>query len=671
MKFSVRCLLIAIPNKALETWETYDSPTRVRIGDLHQTSFSNGAAYGDLDNDGDLDLVVNNVNQKAFVYQNKARETGKNNFIGFVLKGRDGNRFAIGSKIKIYQGNEIISRELITTRGFQSSIDYKVIAGLGNKNADSVIITWPDRSITKIDNPAINTVHTIQQNASVSNVATGMHTSAKDPVLELVKQDFDKHKENEFIDFFAERNIPVMLSREGPKAARGDVNGDGTVDVFIGGASDQGGQLYLQTGTGFIKKRTEIFDAYAQFEDVATLLFDCDGDGDIDLFIGAGGNNHPPNSKQMQHRLFKNDGKGNFQIDSTAFPSNSMNISVAAANDFDHDGDIDLFVGSRSIPYNYGVSPSSYLYVNDGKGHFQDVAKQQQSELSEVGLVTGAIWQDIIGGKEKELIVVGEWMSPRVFSFSGNKIEEIKTNLGELNGWWQSVASSDLDGDGDQDLVLGNIGENFYLRPNDSTPVKIWINDFDLNGSLEKIITRTVNGKDVPVFLKRDLTDQVASLKKQNLRYSEFAKKSIADLFSPEIIKNCTVKNFDYTSSVIAYNDGNGKFTIQKLPASAQFSTVNAILCTDINEDRKPDIILGGNQFGFQPQFGRLDASRGHLLVNTGDKQFKDLAFDQSGLRLQGEIKDIVEIQGKNQRYILILQNNEKPVLYKINSARN
>jgi hypothetical protein len=640
---------------------------------LTQTSFSNGAAYGDLDNDGDLDLVVNNVNQEAFLYKNKSRETNANNYIALSLKGKGQNTFAVGSKVKMYLGNEVITRELITSRGFQSSIDYKIVAGLGKKKIDSIIISWPDHSITKITQPTINTLHTISQNDSMASAAAVEVLPAGRALLfASVDEKFDKHKEDDFIDFFAERNVPVMLSREGPRAARGDVNGDGLSDIYIGGAGGQAGQLYLQTDAGFEKKDIKVFDEYSPSEDVAALFFDCDNDNDLDLFVGSGGNNHPPNSKQMQHRLYKNDGAGNFEIALNSFPRNDMNISVVTANDFDKDGDVDLFVGSRSVPYNYGVSPVSYLYINDGKGHFQDVAKQQKTSLSEVGLVTGAIWQDVLGDSDKELIIVGEWMAPQIFSFSGNKIEEIKTNLNQMHGWWQSIASTDIDGDGDSDLILGNVGENFYLRPTDTSAAKMWINDFDHNGSVEKIITRTIARRDVPVFLKRDLTDQVASLKKQNLRYSEFAKKSIQELFPAGVMKSSTVKNFNYSSSIIAFNDGDGKFTIQKLPANVQFSSVNAILCTDINDDGKPDLILGGNQFGFQPQFGRLDASLGHVLMNDGNKQLKPIPADQSGLVLPGETKEIVEIRGKKGRYILALQNNEAPSLFKINRpARN
>ncbi len=637
---------------------------------MTKPSFSNGAAYGDLDNDGDLDLVINNVNQEAFVYKNNSRELNKNNYIGVSLKGEGKNTFAAGSDIKIYTGSEIITREVIPTRGFQSSVDYKVIVGLGDKQADSMIITWPDRTVSKYEKPEVNKVHIIQQQAAKKNLPADKDSSVN-TLLAPVHQNFEKHTENDFVDFYDERNIPLLISREGPKVANGDVNGDGLTDVYIGGTSEKKGQLYLQTNTGFTQKSIPSSGQFSDFEDVAVLFFDCDKDGDLDLFIGAGGNNHPPRSRQMQHRLFINDGKGNFEIAAGAFPQNDMNIAVAIANDFDSDGDLDLFVGGRSIPYNYGISPASYLFVNDGKGKFTDIAKEKNPGIANIGLVTGAVWADVTGDKQKDLVIVGEWMTPRIFSFKGGRFEEVKTGLDSLFGWWQSVAANDIDGDGDEDLVLGNIGENFYLQPDEQHPVKLWMNDFDQNGTVEKILTRTVNKKDVSVFLKKDITDQVASLKKQNLHYVDFAKKSIQDLFPAPSIKNSIVKQFTYSSSCFAINDGHGKFTIRKMPVMTQLSSINAIYFTDVNGDGKKDLVLGGNKFGFLPQFCRLDASLGHILINKGEGKYEWMGSGQSGLELRGEIKDIAEIKSKNKNLILFLQNNDYPALYEIKKTAN
>ncbi|MEP6512902.1 MAG: VCBS repeat-containing protein [Parafilimonas sp.] len=632
-----------------------------------QPSFSNGAAYADLDNDGDLDLVVNNVNEKAFIYRNNSREINKNNYIGVLLKGKDKNTYGVGSTIKIYCGNEILSREIIPSRGFQSSVDYKQIIGLGSRQVDSMFIIWPNHSYTKIAHPVIGTVHVIQQTGA-ENILHAIDTSSNIfPLLVPLKQNFDKHQEDDYTDFYYERIVPCMLSREGPRAACADVNGDGLQDIYICDAANQPGQLYLQTPTAFIKKEEPIFQQFSDFEDVAPLFFDCDNDGDQDLFIGAGGNHNLPGSRIMQHRMYINDGKGNFTINTKAFPPNDMNISVAIANDFDNDGDIDLFVAGRSVPGNYGIVPESYLYINNGKREFTDIAKTNNPDIANIGMVTGAVWADLTGDNQKELIIVGEWMTPRIFSFNGDHFQEIKTNLNDMFGWWQTVAVADVNNDGKQDLILGNIGENFYLHPDAQNPVKMFINDFDGNGTVDKIMTRTVDGKDMPVFMKRDITEQLPSLKKQNLKNEDYGKKSINDLFPPEVIKKCVVKTFNYASSCVAINEGNGKFNIKKLPAVIQLSSVNAVLCTDVNHDGVTDLVLGGNKFDFLPQFSRLDASFGHVMLNDGRGNFNDMSSKQSGLELNGQIRDIKEIPGKKENYIIVLQNNEYPVLYKIN----
>ena len=652
-----------IPNKAFRNMGNLKFADSGMQWGFTKPSFSNGAAYGDLDNDGDLDLIVNNVNQPAFVYRNNSREQNAYNYIGIHLKGNLPNTFAVGSLVKIYSGDQIITRELIPSRGFQSSVDYKIITGLGKNTVDSICIIWPDKMITKVIKPAINKVHEIQERSDANTYITPVPLIHQ-TFLKPVNEEFEKHVEDNFIDSYYDRNIPMVLSKEGPHVAKGDVNGDKLEDIYIGGARKQSGQLYLQTNTGFARKAVASFERFAEYEDVATLFFDCDNDGDLDLFVGSGGNNRDAGSTEMQNRLYRNDGKGNFEYDSMALPPSGVNCAIASPNDFDGDGDIDLFVGSRSVPLNYGPSPKSFLLQNNGAGRFTDVAKQLCPELDHIGLVTGAAWANIDGGSEKELIVVGEWMCPRIFSFATKKGVEVKTNLQSLNGCWQTVVTGDLDGDGDEDIVLGNIGENFYLQPSDKSPVKLWINDFDKNQSQEKIITRTISEKDMPVFLKRDLTDQIVSLKKQNLKYEEFGKKSIQELFDAEIIKSSIIKTINYSSSCLAFNEGNGKFNIQKLPVSLQLSSVNAILCTDINKDGFIDIIAGGNRFDLLPQFGRLDASDGDVLLNRGKRVFENISSEQSGLLLKGQVRDIAEIKRKKDRFILILQNNEAPLLF-------
>lgn len=655
---------VPVPNKLFRNAGGLRFEDKGNDWGLDKATFSNGAAYADLDNDGDLDLLINNVNQPALLYKNNTREKSFNHYIALQLQYKQPNLFAVGSEIRLYQGDQVLTRAVLPSRGFQSSVEYKQTIGLGQSKIDSIQISWPDRTITTLTNIPIDQLHVINHAKSTVHVNQSSTQSLQQPLFDSVGLNFATHLEDEYIDYYTERNIPFLLSRIGPKSATADVNGDGKKDIYIGGSKAQAGKLYLQTATGFSEKQDLVLQSYAFNDANVVRFFDADQDGDADLFVGGGGNFESATSNIYQHLLFLNDGKANFTLQAGSFPLTGTNAGVAVPMDYDNDGDLDLFSGSRSQPQNYGIAPNSFIFQNDGKAHFTNVTAQVAPFLNAYGMVTDANWSDLNGDGRAELTITGEWMATKTYSFTNGKFTTVENGLESYKGWWQTMQAVDLDKDGDLDLIIGNLGENFYLRPQTDRPVRLWVKDIDENGLSDKILTQTIQGKDMPVLTKREITDQVPSLKKENLKHHEFAKKTVQDLFGKDL-SGASMIEVNRASSIIAWNDGKGKFTVQDLPLEAQLSSIAGIVAEDINGDGYLDLLTAGNYFDLLPQFCRVDAGFGLVMINDGKKNFRALNAKQSGIYLQGAVRQIQPVHMGNETMYLFLQNQDRPRAWK------
>lgn len=639
---------------------------------LNTPSFSNGTAYADLDNDGDLDLVVNNVNMQAFVYRNNCELTSpKNHFLKIELSNRTSkNTGAFGAKVNLYyQGNRSF-QEVLPARGFQSTVDNRLNFGLGSAiQVDSVIVTWPDGFVTKKNNVAVDQIIKLDRFSTEGALAASVESKSGFRFTDItseMKLNF-KHSENDFNDFDRDRLIFHMLSTEGPKVSVADFNNDGVQDFFIGGAKGQPGTLLTQYKNGLFEVANEKqFELSKDSEDVGSVFFDADNDGDLDLYVCSGGNDFSAESLSFRDRLYLNDGSGSLAISPQALPNQEHfeSSSCVKAGDYDGDGDMDLFVGTRLLPFSYGKSMNSYILNNDGVGNFTNVTERVAAGLMEVGMVTDAQWADFNGDKKLDLVIVGEYMPIKIFIQEKGKFRD-RTNdfgLSETNGWWNTIVANDLDNDGDIDLIAGNHGLNSRFRASIEKPVTMWVSDFDQNGSLEQIICTYENEKSYPMVLRHDLVSQIPSLKKKYLRYENYKNQTMQDIFPPEQLKSSLKLEAKVLSSTVMMNDNGNRFSTKDLPIQAQFSPMYGILVEDFDMDGKKDLLLGGNLYRVKPEVGRYDASYGTFMKGDGKGAFSYVSNRDCGLKLDGEVRDIRTIKIGNREVIIVTRNNDTPI---------
>ncbi len=646
-----------------QSGQTFEEVTKA--WGLSRPSISNGAVYADFDLDGDPDIVVNNINEPAFYFENLITEQTSGSYLNIRFQGPPFNRFGLATKVWVYSGKMVQFQELYPSRGWQSSQDYCLYFGLGDRNlADSVIIQWSDgnrQTMTAVNSGQLITAdyRDSRPELPLKKIASPSQTSRE--VSAELGIHF-RHRENIFYDNNREPLIPYLLSTQGPKIAVADVNGDAVDDFFIGGATGQSGQLFCQLADRFYGSPQSVFLHDSLSEDTDAVFFDADDDGDPDLYVGSGGNQFYRQDPALIDRLYRNDGQGNFTRSTGALPVFYNQTSCVRPADFDGDGDLDLFVGSRSVPVNYGKAADSYLLINDGTGQFSQ-ADERIIDLSALGMVTDAVWTDVDGDLDPDLIVVGDWMPVTILlNHNGQFEKSIISDQGPHrlgnSGWWNTIEAADLDQDGDMDLVMGNFGTNSNLQPSVKEPVRLYLSDFDANLTPDPILAYYRQGMEYPLAGLDALAGQLVFLKKRYRTYASFAGQTIREIFTREQLGRADTRSATNFHSVVALNNGSGQFNFEVLPWQAQVAPVFAIEIFDFNGDQHPDILAAGNFYEVQPAIGRMDAGLGTLLTGNGTGQFSHNRQDMTGLFLEGQVRDLAIIRTLSGTVLLVARNN-------------
>lgn len=632
---------------------------------LSEPMYSSGSAYGDLDNDGDQDLVINNINGLSTIFKNNT-DTSIYKSISIALRSSSKNTFAVGSQVIAYCGTKMYMADNFVTRGYQSSVQPDITIGLGTgvNVIDSLLIKWPDTLTTAIYNIPVNQkLYVIKEDGKNKyGSPSGKPNASGNFRLIQIHNDLFKHSSSGLNDFNRDRLLPMMYSNETPFILKGDIDNDGVEEIYVGGGKDQSGAFIHLAKDNPNLTSLENFKKFDLPEETKGTLFDVDGDNDLDFYMSTGGRFFPNISNAQEDKIFLNNGKGMFTESPYPLPFGAFSTSVAMPIDFDKDGDLDLLVGERFDPFVYGLGGRGFLLENDGRGYFSDVTLKYAPDLIKIGMITDATIVDVDKDGWEDIVLVGDWMPITILKNSKGNFSNVSSEFGlsATEGWWHDIETADLNNDGIPDFVIGNQGLNSFFKTGD----RMYVNDFDNNGSKEQIFCTLVNGKYFPIADKDEFLSQLPSLRKSLLYYRDYAKKSIDELFPADILNSSKIYQVNKLSSMMLLSKANG-YDIIELPLQAQFSSIYSLLIGDFDRDGIYDLIAGGNQYLVKPQFGRQDASHGWFF--KGDMKENQFTFRQGeNLHVSGQIRDIEFVEVKGTKFILFAKYDDELEIFKI-----